>query len=64
MKKLSDYEWNAPIVKELTFEQFTEKCDHMIKLGKAAKASSNEIKRLYEILSGNKIETLKSKKDE
>lgn len=64
MKKLSDYEWRAENIKLLTFEQFKEKCDHIVERGRAAKPTINELKRLYESLSGNKVETFKHKKDE
>lgn len=64
MKRLSDYEWNTSVVKELTFDKFSDKCDYMVLIGKAAKPTQNEVRKLYESLSGNKVETLKSKKDE
>ncbi len=63
-KKLSNSQWNAEVVKELTFEQFSEKAIHFEKVGTLEKSSDSEKRKVYESITGKKVETNKNKKDE
>jgi galactokinase len=40
--------WNLEVVKELTFEEFKDKVDYFVKIGKLLKCSDAEIRKFYE----------------
>jgi len=62
--KLSEMKWNVEVVKALTFDELKDKVVHFEKIGKLDKCSDTEIRKFYEGITGEKIETSKKMKNE
>lgn len=59
MIKLSDSQWNKEVVKGLSIEEFKLKVEHFINIGKLLKCSDSEIRKVYEEITGKKVEPIK-----
>ena len=62
MIPLTKMQWSVEVVKELTFDEFAHKVEHLVKIGKLLKCSDAEVRKFYEGITGSKVEPLKNKK--
>jgi len=62
MIKLSESKWNVDVVKGQPFQYFKENIELLIAVGNIEKCSDSEIRRVFEKLTGSKVEQNKNNK--